>query len=62
MRAAVFLCLITLISGFLVAQPKVLFSEIMYDPRVRADLFEYVELFNEGSEAVNLTGWRIGGT
>jgi hypothetical protein len=37
------------------------FNEIMYAPLVGGDDAQYVELFNHGSNAVNLGGWKLGG-
>jgi hypothetical protein len=37
----------------------VVISEIMYHPSSENVLEEYIELFNKGATAVNLTGWRF---
>lgn len=37
------------------------FNEIMYHPLSGADDSQYVELFNRGTNAVNLGGWKLGG-
>ena len=37
------------------------FNEIMYHPLVGGDDAQYVELFNHGTNAVSLGGWKIGG-
>ena len=37
------------------------FNEIMYHPLVGGDDAQYVELFNHGTNAVNLGGWKLGG-
>lgn len=37
----------------------VVISEIMYHPSSENVLEEYIELFNKGGSAVNLTGWRF---
>ena len=37
------------------------FNEIMYHPLVGGDDAQYVELFNHGTNAVSLAGWKIGG-
>lgn len=37
----------------------VVISEIMYHPSSENVLEEYIELFNKGSSAVNLNGWRF---
>lgn len=37
----------------------VVINEIHYDPPVRTELVEFVELHNSGAEAVELSGWRL---
>ena len=37
------------------------FNEIMYHPLVGGDDAQYIELFNHGTNAVSLGGWKIGG-
>ena len=37
--------------------PSVVINEIHYDPDVKTELVEYVELYNFGSTDVNLAGW-----
>jgi hypothetical protein len=37
------------------------FNEIMYHPISNEDDDQYVELFNHGTNAVSLAGWKIGG-
>jgi len=37
------------------------FNEIMYHPLSGVDDAQYVELFNHGTHAINLGGWKIGG-
>jgi hypothetical protein len=39
----------------------VVFNEIMYHPLSGADDGQYVELYNRGTNAVNLAGWKLGG-
>jgi len=39
----------------------IVINEIMYHPASENPLEEYVELFNQGSSAVNLDGWRLRG-
>src|SRR3954469_12452764 len=39
---------------------EVLLSEIMYDPQNTDTNREWVELFNNGSSAVSLSGWQFG--
>ena len=38
---------------------NVLINEIHYDPDVKTQLVEFVELYNAGDESAELTGWRI---
>jgi hypothetical protein len=38
---------------------EVMISEIMYDPKGDEDKKEWIELYNNGNENVNLTGWKI---
>ena len=37
------------------------FNELMYNPLVGGDDAQYIELFNHGTNAVSLAGWKIGG-
>ena len=37
----------------------VVINEIHYDPDIDTEQVEFIELYNAGSEAVNLSGWRI---
>jgi len=37
------------------------FNEIMYHPLVGGDDAQYVELFNHGTNAISLGGWKLGG-
>jgi hypothetical protein len=37
------------------------FNELMYHPLVGGDDAQYVELFNHGTNAVSLAGWKLGG-
>jgi hypothetical protein len=37
------------------------YNEIMYHPLVGGDDAQYVELFNRGTNAINLGGWKLGG-
>ena len=36
---------------------SVVINEIHYDPDVKTELVEYIELYNAGTTDVNLTGW-----
>jgi hypothetical protein len=38
---------------------KVLINEIHYDPAVKTDLAEFIELHNTGPEAVDISGWNF---
>ena len=42
------------------ARAEVILSEIMYDPQNADTNREWVELFNTGTSAVNLSGWQFG--
>ena len=37
----------------------VIINEIHYNPDVKTDPGEFVELYNDGSNAVNLAGWAF---
>src|SRR5262245_48509659 len=37
----------------------VIVNEIMYQPTSKADGDEWIELYNKGDAAANLTGWKI---
>lgn len=37
------------------------FNEIMYHPLVGGDDAQYIELFNHGTNAISLAGWKLGG-
>jgi hypothetical protein len=37
------------------------FNEIMYRPLVGGDDAQYIELFNHGTNAISLGGWKLGG-
>src|SRR3954454_6458359 len=39
---------------------EVIISEVMYDPQNSDTNREWVELFNTGASAVNLSGWQFG--
>ena len=41
------------------AAPAIIINEVHYDPRSKA-AGEFVELYNAGAGAVNLTGWSLG--
>jgi len=41
------------------AHAAVVINEIHYDPPVRTELVEFVELHNSGAEAVDLSNWRL---
>jgi hypothetical protein len=42
-----------------VVEDTIVINEIMYHPSTHLASQEYIELFNKGSNAVNLTGWRL---
>ncbi|MCX5643192.1 MAG: lamin tail domain-containing protein [Phycisphaerae bacterium] len=37
----------------------VVINEIHYDPDVKTEMVEFIELYNKGTAAVNLSGWRL---
>src|SRR4051812_42093583 len=43
------------------ARSQVVFNEIHYDPPVKTELIEFVELYNSGVASVTLDSWRIDG-
>ncbi|MEY2410291.1 MAG: hypothetical protein QOF48_2961, partial [Verrucomicrobiota bacterium] len=48
-------------SNGLVRAASLIINEIMYDPISGDDNDEYIEIYNRGTNAVNLTNWRISG-
>ncbi len=56
-RCALVWC-ISLLGG--AADAQVVINEIMFAPQGSEFFDEYIELFNAGDRAVDLTGWRIG--
>ena len=58
--SALFLILffiIILYSGKTIANP--LINEVMYDPDISDNYYEWIELFNPSNESINLSGWTI---
>ena len=58
--SALFLILffiIILYSGKTSANP--LINEVMYDPDISDNYYEWIELFNPSNESINLSGWTI---
>ena len=49
--------LLTIGNTVLNARATVVINEIHYDPMNRAELVEFVELYNAGTNQVDLTGW-----
>ncbi len=43
------------------AWSNVVINEIHYNPPVKTDLTEFIELYNTGADAVSLAGWQIQG-
>jgi len=41
------------------AQGAILINEVHYDPDVKTEPVEFIELFNSGSNTVDLSGWRL---
>ncbi|MBN2182761.1 MAG: lamin tail domain-containing protein, partial [Sedimentisphaerales bacterium] len=37
----------------------VVINEIHYDPDIRTELVEYIELYNSGSEEIDIAGWYL---
>ena len=40
---------------------QVVINEILYHPQSENPLEEFIELYNRGTNAVNLSGWRFAG-
>src|SRR5688572_29158787 len=38
---------------------NVIINEIHYDPAVKVELVEFIELHNSGTTALDLSGWRL---
>lgn len=56
------LSLLTLISLLTAAQAQIVINEIMYNPpESGTDSLEYIELFNNGNTAVDVSGWSLVG-
>ncbi|MFM1767836.1 MAG: hypothetical protein RJA22_365 [Verrucomicrobiota bacterium] len=58
--ARLLLPLFGLLAGLGAAPAAVVINEIHYDPDVKTEPVEFVELHNTGPGAVNLQGWRLG--
>ena len=56
-RAALALLLICIPAAF----SKIVINEIHYNPDTKTEKVEFIELYNTGSNAQDLTGWRISG-
>ena len=54
---AILLCLMVLFSSALPSSGQVVINEVELSPRAEGTM--WVELFNGGSEATNLTGWAV---
>ena len=57
---ALFLFLIFVIiciSG--ICSAEVLINEVMYDPLINDNYYEWIELYNPTNRSINLTGWKI---
>jgi hypothetical protein len=44
-----------------IRQSQIVINELMYSPITRDDNDQYIELYNSGSSAVDLTGWTLSG-
>jgi cardiolipin synthase len=53
----IFFLIIILSSGKTIANP--LINEVMYDPDINDNYYEWIELFNPSNESINLSGWII---
>jgi len=40
-----------------IATAHLLINEVMYDPDVSDNYYEWIELFNPTNESINLSGW-----
>jgi len=47
--------------GSVVGQPRIVINEIHYNPDVKTEPVEFIELYNAGSSPVNLGGWSFSG-
>ena len=54
---AILLCLMVLFSSALPSSGQVVINEVELSPRAGGTM--WLELFNEGNEATNLTGWAV---
>ena len=45
----------------LISDSVVVFNEIMYNPSGNDETLEWIELFNQNSVNIDLSGWRIAG-
>jgi hypothetical protein len=54
--------LVGLMGAALTSQAAIIITEIMYNPADTGDAYEYVEIYNNGVSAVDLTGWTIADT
>src|SRR6185295_13821578 len=55
-----FLVVLAVVSGFFFPAPApaaIVINEIHYNPDVKTERAEFIELFNAGTNAVNLAGW-----
>ena len=48
-----------LVASVVPAFSRILINEIHYDPPVKTELAEFIELHNDGSAAVDLSGWQL---
>ncbi len=53
------LCIFTATTSFCGAQNSIVINEIHYNPDVKTEHVEFVELYNAGTNAVDLTGWAF---
>lgn len=58
-RVRCLLLALLLVCGGRVGQAAVVINEIHYDPDVKTDAVEFIELYNNGASSVNLGGWMF---
>ena len=58
----VFLLFLFIFFMFLITQKgsaNILINEVMYDPGINDNYYEWIELYNPTNESINLSGWTI---
>jgi cardiolipin synthase len=59
LSALLFLIVILLIISSKKGSADVLINEVMYDPELNENYYEWIELYNPTNQSINLTGWSI---